>query len=372
LSEIKRRDLMTAIAAAGTASRAHAQAPRQSTALPQAGPMDHVLLKDYRPESSLVVPETRVPKAKFPVIDVHSHVYASTPDEIARWVRMMDEAGVEHTLVLTGQTGENFDRLADIFVKPHPTRFQLYCGIERTNVEAPDYPQRAVAELERCYRKGARGVGEVSDKGSGLTRGPMLPRDKRLHVDDGRLDPFWSKCAALRIPVNLHIADHPSCWRPPDERQERTPGFQRYNQYGKDVPSYEELLQKRDRLLAKHAKTTFIACHLSNQGNDLASLSKVLDRFPNLYIDISARAYELGRQPRTAAKFLTRYKDRVLFGTDQALANTMYEAWWRLFETTDEFMRGPSWWRLYGLELPESVLKAMYRDNARRLLNWES
>jgi predicted TIM-barrel fold metal-dependent hydrolase len=365
LSEIKRRDLMVAaMAAAAAQNGAEAQTERS--------PMDQVLLKDYRPETSLVVPVTRVPKAKFPVIDVHSHVYARTPEEISRWVRMMDESGVERTLVLTGQTGENFDRLTEMFVKPYPNRFQLYCGIQTTNAEAPDYPQRAVAELERCFKKGARGVGEVSDKGSGLTRGQQLPRDRRLHVDDARLDPFWSKCAELKIPINLHIADHPSCWRPPDARQERSPGFQRYNQYGRDVPTYEELLGKRDNLLSKHPKTTFIACHLSNQGNDLASLSKVLERFPNLYLDISARAYEVGRQPRAAAKFLTRYKDRVLFGTDQALANTMYEAWWRLFETADEFMPGPSWWRLYGLELPDSVLKSMYRDNARKLLNWES
>jgi predicted TIM-barrel fold metal-dependent hydrolase len=372
VSEITRRDLMVAATAtAVAASGAQAQAPGQRQAQAEAGPMDHVLLKDYRPEASLVVPHTRVPKAKFPAIDVHSHTYARTPDEVAQWVRMMDEAGVELTVVLTGATGENFDRLTDIFLKPHPKRFQLYCGIERENVEASDYPQRAAAELMRCYRKGARGVGEVSDKGSGLTRGPMLPRDRRLHVDDARLDPFWRKCGELKIPVNLHIADHPSCWRPPDERQERSPGFQRYNQYGRDVPTHAELLAKRDHLLSKHPGTTFIACHLSNQGHDLASLSQVLERFPNLYLDISARAYEVGRQPRTATKFLARYKNRVLFGTDQALGKTMYEAWWRLFESADEFIPGPSWWRLYGLELPDQVLEPMYHANAKRLLNWD-
>jgi predicted TIM-barrel fold metal-dependent hydrolase len=362
------------MAAAGmlaAAGNSQAQAPRQAAGQPEPGPMDKILLKDYRPETSLVVPQTHVPKAKFPAIDVHSHTYARTPEEVAQWVRTMDQVGVELTVVLTGATGESFDRLADLFLKPYPSRFQLYCGVERTNIEAPDFPQRAAAELERCFRRGARGVGEVSDKGSGLTRGAMLPRNQRLHVDDARLDPFWAKCAELKIPVNLHIADHPSCWQPPDERQERSPNFQRYNQYGKDVPSYQELLDKRDRLLSKHPKTTFIACHLSNQGNDVASLSKVLDRFPNLYVDISARAYEVGRQPRTAAKFLERYKDRVLFGTDQALSKGMYEAWWRLFESADEFIPGPNWWRLYGLELPDAVLKAMYRDNARKVLNWD-
>jgi predicted TIM-barrel fold metal-dependent hydrolase len=372
MSRINRRDLMTAaVAAAGARGIAAAQTAVQPQASPAPGPMDRILLKDYRPESSLVVTRTSVPRAKFPAIDAHAHTYARTPEQVAQWVRTMDEAGVEVTVILAGATGANFDRLVDMYLKPYPARFQLYCGIDTSNAEAADYPQRAASELERCFRNGARGVGEVSDKGSGLTRGALLPRDRRLHVDDARLDPFWSKCSELKIPVNLHIADHPSCWRPPDERQERTPNFQHFNQYGRDVPSYEELLVKRDRLLTRHPKTTFIFCHLSNQGNDLASLSKVLDRFSNLYLDISARNYEVGRQPRSAAKFLTRYKDRILFGTDQGMDKSMYEAWWRLFETADEYIDGPVWWQLYGLELPDSVLKPLYRDNARRLLNWD-
>jgi predicted TIM-barrel fold metal-dependent hydrolase len=130
------------------------------------------------------------------------------------------------------------------------------------------------------------------------------------------------------------------------------------------------MLQIRDRLLARHPKNTFIACHFSNQGNDLASLAKVLDRYPNLYVDLSARDYEMGRQPHTAAKFLARYKNRVLFGTDQTASKAMYVHWWRLLESADEYMPGPNWWRLYGLELPAPVLKAVYRDNARRLMNW--
>jgi predicted TIM-barrel fold metal-dependent hydrolase len=364
--------MVGATAAAAAAGSAQGQSAGRREAQTDAGPMDRVLLKDYRPESSLIVPQTHVPKAKFPAIDAHSHTYARTPEEVAQWVRTMDEAGVELTVVLSGATGENFDRLAGMFLKPYSKRFQLYCGIERTEAGASDYPRRAAAELARCYEKGARGVGEVSDKGSGLTRGPLLPRDRRLHVDDERLDLFWDKCGELKIPVNLHIADHPSCWRPPDERQERSPAFQRFNQYGRDVPSHDELLAKRDHLLVKHPKTTFITCHLSNQGHDLASLSQVLERFPNLYLDISARAYEVGRQPRTAAKFLARYKDRVLFGTDQGLSKSMYEAWWRLFETADEYMPGPSWWRLYGLELPDDVLEPIYRANAKRVLNWQT
>jgi uncharacterized protein len=133
------------------------------------------------------------------------------------------------------------------------------------------------------------------------------------------------------------------------------------------------VLAIRDRTLLRHPETLFILCHLANQGNDLASLAKLLDRFPGIYVDISARAYEVGREPRFAAQFLTRYKDRVLFGTDQSfnLRDEMYVAWWRIFETPDEYLPSDAGWRLYGMDLPSSVLEPIYRGNAKRLLNWE-
>jgi predicted TIM-barrel fold metal-dependent hydrolase len=190
-----------------------------------------------------------------------------------------------------------------------------------------------------------------------------------LHPDDPRLDRFWEKCAQLNIPANIHIADHPSSWKPLDVYQERTPDYQHFNLYGKDVPSWEELIAMRDRTVAKHPKTRFIACHLGNQGHDLVSLAATLDRYPNLYLDISARDYEVGRAPRTAAKFLARYRDRVLFGTDMGREKSMYQAWWRLFESADEFMPGRVWWRYYGLDLSAPVLESLYRGNARRVLN---
>jgi predicted TIM-barrel fold metal-dependent hydrolase len=333
--------------------------------------MDSILLKDYAPESSLVVQETRIAKARFPVIDVHAHSgqsRVSTPKDADEWVRTMDEVGVETTVVFTGAAAAGFDRQAELFSR-YPKRFQLYCSLDTTNLEDRDYPQRAVRDLERCYRQGARGVGEITDKGSGIQQA-TLPRDKRLHFDDPRLDAVWEKCAELKLPVNVHIADHPSCWKPLGPKQERTPDFQHFNQYGKDVLPYEELLATRRRLLEKHPRTIVIACHLGNQGNDLGALSKELDRHPNLYVDISARDYEIGRQPRTAAKFLAKYKERVLFGTDMERDPGMYRAWWRLLETADEFIPGRLWWRYYALDLPPALLESIYRTNARRILNW--
>jgi predicted TIM-barrel fold metal-dependent hydrolase len=341
------------------------------------GPMNKVLLKDYEPKSNLVVPEHHPARAKFPVIDVHVHPAARTPEEVARWVKIMDDTGVEMAVLMTGASGEAFDRLVDLYLKPYPDRFMLYCGIDthKLNIEAPDFPKKVAAELERCYRKGARGVGEVTDKGRGFgssstVDGPPRPRDKRLFVDDRRLDLFWEKCAELKMPVNIHIADHPSAWQPPDEHQERTPNFQNYNQYGLDVPTHAELIARFQTMIDRHPKTTFVAVHFSNLGHDLAQLGKALDRYPNLNVDLSARAYEFGRQPFTAAAFFAKYKDRILYGSDQTVSVEMWRSWWRIIETHDEFVRGPAGWWLYGLGLPDNVLEAVYRGNAQRLYNW--
>jgi len=332
------------------------------------GPMDTILVKDYAPRSSVVTNETFVPKAKYPVIDCHVHVVAKTPVKVAEWVKTMDEVGIDKSIVLTEATGQEFDALLDLLPKAYPGRFLLYCGMERTDIDKPDYSARAVTELVRCYNNGARGVGELSDKGSGLTE-ISLPPDKRLHPDDPRLDALWEKCAELKMPVNLHVSDHPSCWTPLDVYQERTPDYQHFNQYGKDIPSYDELINMRNRILEKHPKTIFIACHLGNQGNDLEKLSLALDKYPNLYLDTSARDYEIGRTPRSSARFLTKYQNRIMFGTDQGREKSMYQIHWRLLETADEYIVGRVGWRYYGLELPEPVLEAIYRSNANRIFN---
>ena len=344
-----------------------------------------VLLKDYHPASSLVIPVTHVQKARFPAIDFHAHsaFNGATREAVDKWLRLMDEAGVETAIVYTDAIGAEFDRQADLFLS-YGKRFQVYCTFDNTNINAPDYRERVVRELERCYRKGARGVGELSDKGFGLEGGMAAylaakasggkrvgpPQNERIHLDDRRLDPFWEKCAELNLPVSLHVADHPSCWKPLGPTQERSPQYDALNLYGQDVSSYEELQAMRDRVLGRHPRTKFVAVHLSNEGNDLAAVAKALDRYPNLYVDISARAYELGREPRSAARFLTRYKDRVLFGTDDRIGPEMYPGWWRFLETDDDYIQGYAGWRIYALALPDPVLEAIYRGTALGLLNW--
>jgi uncharacterized protein len=336
-----------------------------------AGPglMDAILVKDYAPRSSVITKETFVPKARYPVIDSHVHTLASTPAEVTDWIRTMDEVGMDKSIILTGETGSAFDKLIDLLPKAYPGRFLLCCGIDMSGIDKPDYSGRAAAELVRCYNKGARGVGELIDKGYGFTQDTNLPRNKRLHPDDSRLDAFWEKCAELKMPVNLHVADHPSCWTPLDVYQERSPDYQHFNLYGKDVPSYDELIAIRNRTLEKHPSTTFIACHLGNQGNDLEKLGLSMDKYPNLFLDTAARDYEMGRTPRAAAGFLKKYQTRIVFGTDQGREKGMYQIHWRLLETADEYIVGRVGWRYYGLDLSASLLDALYRGNAMRIFN---
>lgn len=342
----------------------------QQTSTQQLNGMDTIMLKNWKPRSSVVTQETFVPKAAYPAIDIHVHHYAKTPEQVTEWVKAMDQFGIQMTVVLTQATGSEFDKLVNLYLKKYPTRFQLWCGLDITNIDKPEFSIQAAAELERCYKMGARGIGEIMEKGGGFT---MDTRDK-MHADDPRMDAFWEKAAELRMPVDIHIADHPSAWTPLDNNQERSPEFQHYNQVGKDVLSYEDCLIMMGRMLARHPKNTFILAHLANQGNDLGELSKKLDKYPNMYLDLSARNYEVGRTPRAAAKFLAKYPDRVLFGTDvdtnAAGAKSMYLSWWRLLETADEYMPGTVSWRVYGLELPKSVLEPLYRGNALKLLNF--
>jgi predicted TIM-barrel fold metal-dependent hydrolase len=339
------------------------------------GPLNSVLLKDFAPKSTLVVEEHHPAKARFPVIDVHIHPSASTPEQVAQWVKAMDDAGVETIVLMSGAVGQNVDRLVDLYLKPYPSRFMLFCGMDTQNIEAPDYPQRAAAELERCYKMGGRGVGEITDKGRGFGQSSYAEatpqaREKRLNVDDRRLDLFWEKCAELKMPINLHIADMPGSWQPPDNHNELGATYAVYNQYGADMPSHDELISRFLTVVERHPRTTFVAVHFANIGNDLPQLGRAFDQHPNLYVDTSARDFEMGRVPFSGPAFFAKYKSRILFGSDLSVRADVYRNWWRLFETRDEFMKGTTWWPIYGLGLPDDILEAVYRGNARRLLNW--
>jgi uncharacterized protein len=339
-----------------------AEEPAAGTASP-----DQLLLRDYRPRSIFKVPQTRVERARFPVMDVHSHAYAKSEAEVDRWVRTMDAVGIERTVVLTGATGKRFDELTALYGR-HSDRFELWCGVDYTGFDAPGFGPAAVAELERCYRAGARGVGELSDKGGGL-RG----NSGGMHLDDPRMDSVLEKCAELGLPVNIHVGEDRWMYEPMDRHNDGLMNAFRWRIPERpDVLRHDEVIATLDRAAGRHPHTIFIACHFANSCHDLSVLGRMLDAHPNLYADISARFGETAPIPRHVSRFYEQYQDRLLYGTDMGMDPEMYRTTFRILETEDEHFYAQHLfnyhWPLHGFGLSEAVLKKLYGDNARRLL----
>jgi predicted TIM-barrel fold metal-dependent hydrolase len=345
------------------------QAQAQATNDPATAPADQLLLKDFRPRSIYNVPRTALTKAKFPVIDVHAHHYARTDEDLARWVRTMDELGIETTVVMTGATGAGFDEQLAHYGK-YPGRFSVWCGFDTSGFDKPGYGPSAVAELERCWRAGAGGVGELSDKGRGL-RADTNPSN--LHIDDPRLAPLLEKCAELGLPVNLHVGEPIWMYEPMDRNNDGLMNAYKWrldNQRG--ILGHAEVVATLGRAAKAHPRTTFIACHFANCCYDLSILARMFDASPNLYADIGARFAETAPIPRYMAKFFEKYQDRLLYGTDMGTRKEMYLTTFRILETDDEHFYDWSLfsyhWPLHGFGLPDPVLKKLYADNARPIL----
>ena len=330
---------------------------------------DSLLLKDYKPQSIFQVPQTVVLKAKYPAIDMHMHApRGNNLDSIIKaQIKNMDETGVQKTILFCG-TGKNFDRLAAAYGK-FADRFEVWCGLDFTGYDQPGFGPATIAELERCVNLGARGVGEITDKGNGLARGEMTS----IHIDDPRMDPVLNKLAELRLPINFHIGDPQWMYEPMDEHNDLL--FEAYYfrlDNKKNVLNHEDILATLERAIKKHPNTTFIACHFMNLTFDLNHLGRLFDTYPNLYADISQREAYIASIPRFAGKFMEKYADRLVWGTDQGYSLPMYRNSFHILETSDEHFY--SWdvsntrWCLYGIALSDATLKKLYRDNALKIL----
>ena len=330
---------------------------------------EEILLKDYKPKSIFRIQETRVEKARYAVIDVHSHDYAPTEANLQRWVQTMDEVGLERTIVLSGATKVRFNQVTAKFGK-HPKRFSVWCGIDYSGFDEPGFGPAAMAELERCHKAGATGIGELSDKGRGLG---ATTNKLGMHIDDARMDPILEKCAELKMPVNIHVGEDRWMYEPMDETNDGLMNGSKWVvKTGGGVLTHDEVVDSLERAVKKHPRTTFIACHLANCCSDLNHIGGMLDRYPNLYIDIGARYAELSPIPRTVSQFFTRYQDRVFYGTDMTPVPEMYRVTFRLLETSDEHFYPAVFrhyhWPMHAWALPDGVLRKIYRENALRVL----
>jgi predicted TIM-barrel fold metal-dependent hydrolase len=338
--------------------------------LVQGADPDQLLLKDFRPRSIYRIPVSHVEKARYPVIDMHSHEYAKTGEQIAEWVRTMDKAGIERTTILSGAHGREFDAALARYQR-HPGRFSVWCGFDFTGSDQPGFGPAAVAELERCFKAGAQGVGEISDKGKGLDRASSAAR--RMHLDDPRMDPLLEKCADLGMPVNIHEADPMWMYESMDQTNDGLMNAFKWRLDNQtNILSHAQLLDTLERAVKKHARTVFIACHFANCCYDLNRLGAMLDRYPNLFADISARFAETAAIPRATVRFCQQYQDRLVYGTDMGRAEEMYQTTFRILETEDEHFY--AWdlftyhWPLSGFGLSDEILRKLYRDNARTII----
>jgi predicted TIM-barrel fold metal-dependent hydrolase len=365
-----------------------------------------LLLQDFRPKSMLHVPETHVSKARYPVIDVHAHLTwtakgekgVSTGPDVAfnttakEALAVMDRKGLRAMVNLTGGTGPGLDKAIAAFDRAHPGRFFTCAEPSYGDLLDPRYPQIQADAIEKAAKAGARGLKVLKTLGlflrERITEGPLVK------VDDRRFDPMWEACAAHKLPVFIHVSDPEAFFLPIDctnERWDELGHHPDWSFHGRDFPSHEEIMAARDRVFARHPRTSFVALHVGHDAENLAFVSGSLDKFPNMTVELGARIGELGRQPRTARKFFEKHQDRILFGTDavpppdgenypqQVFKDELYEIYYRFLETEDEYfdyapapVPPQGRWRIYGIGLPDATLKKVYQDNAVRVMGLPS
>jgi len=342
---------------------------------PEEGPM---------PDTVLVVKRTEIQRAQYPVIDFHVHGrQLQTPEDYAKMVEVMDQAGVGVICNMDGGFGETFDDhiKASEAVKD---RFLQFARVDYEGINVPGWSERNAAELERCFLAGAAGL--KINKALGLEL--QNSDGTYIHCDDPRFDPIWEMCARHDKPVMIHVSDPAARFQPVGPANERWEAGQWRsnpdgNYYGTGRPGIEEIFQHRENMLAKHPDTRFVLAHIASMAFDLKRVGDLLDKFPNSDVEISARVQELGRQPYSGRAFLIEYQDRVLFGSDGNPSRTVERFWtphWRYFETDDEYFDHPAQmlsplgaplqgrWAIHGAYLPDEVIRKIYYENALRYL----
>lgn len=324
----------------------------------------------YDPISTLVVPEHITRHSKFPFIDVHNHQWGMDKKDLSTLIRDMDSLNMKVMVNLSGGSGENIKKGIANVKASYPNRFIIFANIEFKGIGESDWTERTVKQLEADVNNGANGLKIFKSLGFSVKDN----EGKRVTVDDKRLDAIWKKCGELKIPVLIHTADPKPFWDETNEHNERWmeivshPGRKR----GADNPvPWEKLIEEQHAMFKKHPGTTFIAAHFGWYPNDLGKLGKLLDQMPNVVVEFGAVIAELGRQPIMAKQFFTKYQDRILFGKDSWVPEE-YKTYFRVLETTDEYFpyhkKYHAFWSMYGMGLPDEILKKVYYKNALRII----
>ena len=342
----------------------------------QSGDIRELKLGDWQPRPMLKTKQTVVEAPAYPVTDVHNHLGGGrgrlTPERVKHYLTEMDAAGVRTVVNLDGGWGEKLKQTLSALDEAHPGRFLTFALLDFGGIDDDNWAKREAQRLEESFATGAKGL--KIHKTLGLSY--RYKNGKLMPVDDPKLDPVWQMCAKYDRPVMIHTADPAAFFMPLDRFNERWHELGDHPSrllHADRFPSRDEVLAQRNRVIAKHAKTTFICAHFANNPEDLGAVGTWLDSYPNMYIDIDARISELGRQPYTARKFFLKYQDRIMFGTDTTPRRDAYRMYYRFLETDDEYFdcaashRRQGFWMIYGLFLPKDVLQKIYHKNAEQL-----
>lgn len=331
----------------------------------------HMDFERYDPPSTLVAPEHPVSRPKFPFIDVHSHHWRLDEQDLGKLIGQMDSLNMGIIVNLSGRGGPALKAMMDNIRKyGYENRIINFTNINIRSIDDPDWEKSTLEQMEYDVSIGARGLKIYKSQGMRDTDST----GNRIAINDPRLAPVWEKCSELGIPVLIHSADPKSFWDPRDENNERWlelklhPGRKR----GPDDPApWETIIAEQHDIFRRHPNTTFINAHFGWYANDLEKLGQLLDELPNMYVECGAIIAELGRQPRQALKFFEKYQDRILFGKD-AYNPEEYHTYFRVFETEDEYFpyykRYHAFWRMYGIGLPDEILKKLYYKNALKVI----
>ena len=324
----------------------------------------------YNPPSTLVVPQHVVTKAKFPFIDIHNHQSNMGSQNLAELAKVMDTLNMAVMVNLSGSNGSSLKQSVENIKANEPKRFVVFANIDFDGIGEGNWTENAVKQLEQDVSNGAKGLKIFKNLGFSVKDN----KGNRVHIDDERLDAIWKKCGDLKIPVLIHTADPKPFWDPLDKNNERwlelvtRPNRKRSDT---DPAPWQQLIDEQHRMFKKHPQTTFIAAHFGWYANNLEKLGNLLEAMPNIYIEFGAVIAELGRQPITANAFFTKYQDRILFGKD-SWEPEEYTTYFRVLETRDEYFpyhkKYHAFWRMYGMGLPDEILKKVYYKNALRLL----
>jgi len=343
------------------------------TACGQEKPLDDKMdFEEYDPPSTLVVPEHILTRAKYPFIDVHNHQFSMPTQNLNELLAEMDKLNMAVMVNLSGRgrgSTEHLEKSLENVNKTNPKRLVVFTNMDFAAIDDPEWGARMVKQLEEDVKKGAKGLKIYKSLG-------MFTNDSkgnRIHVDDPRIDPISKKCGELGIPVLIHSADPRQFWQPIDKNNERWLELKLHpgRRHDTDPVKWETIIEEQHNMFKKHPETKFINAHLGWYGNDLKKLGELMDQLPNMYTEIGAVIAELGRQPRAAREFLIKYQDRVMFGKDSWVPEE-YTTYFRVLETADEYFpyhkRYHAFWRMYGLELPDEVLKKIYYKNALKVI----